>query len=202
MFRRKKREGFSLIELLIVIFLVSLLMTAVTGIFLYMFNSYRTIRTMQKDVESAQFALNTMTKTLRTSTIMVPNGSSALEDTSNPYDTSIVRAYDYSTGKCFVYSFDAGTKTLRSGSGSPSNTDTPEKARQSCNFSTISLSPLVTGKVEGNFHVVPSLYDADVANRRVGRVTVGMKVATDAGHPVDIQSTVSLHDYGYVQLGQ
>lgn len=196
----KKQKGFSLVELLVVVFMSSLILVAITGLFMYIFGSYRSIRTMQKDVENAQFALNTMSKTLRTSTVMQPTGSTATEEGS-VQSAATIYAYDYSTQRCFIFRFSGSA--LLSGSGATSGADDIER-RHNCNFSNSgvagSLQELTTGTVNGQFYIIPSGDEAS-GTHRVGRVSISMEANSELAHPVDLQTTVSLHDYTYVGLG-
>ncbi|PJA87728.1 MAG: hypothetical protein CO140_02745, partial [Candidatus Moranbacteria bacterium CG_4_9_14_3_um_filter_40_7] len=60
-------KGFTLIEMMIAIFIFSLMMIAVTEIFSSSFGGYGNARNIQKDLEDAQFVMGQIAKTLRTS---------------------------------------------------------------------------------------------------------------------------------------
>lgn len=203
---QKTRRGFSLTELILVMLLTSILLLAITGLFGSMFKTYRTARTMQRDVENAQFAMNSIAKTLRTSTIMKPKaGAGAEEETSNITDAKTLYIYDYSKSSCIIFKYSEGKETLYSlafSSSTPDEND-PEKSRRGCNFGDNEGgmqddedNALTTGDVDARFTVVPS----DDSPKRVGKATVAIGVRTDPNHPVHLQTSVSLHDYVYVGL--
>ncbi len=178
---KRVKKGFTLVELIMAIFVFSLLMTAVTGIFVKLYWSYRNAKAIQRDAENAQFALNMMAKTLRTSRIIIPaTNSSAAAD---------ITVYDYSrpSFKCIRYRFNAGS--LQTGSF-----DAADEA--SCSVSDQNLAPMTTGIVTGQFNIIQNSVSA------VGKVTISMEVCPPGGcsggdisDRVRIQSAVSLRNY-------
>jgi len=178
-----KKNGFTLIEVLVSIFIFSLLMIVTFDFFSSSVFGYRNSKAIQKDLESAQYAMNIMTKTLRTSKVI---------DSSS----SMIRIYDYSrkTEKCIVYRF-AGNKLV---SGSSNVADTEETlCTPALSIQTKEMATNYINKFE--FSVMPSSADPKV----VGRVTISAEVCATlncAGtvygekDAARIQSTVSLRN--------
>lgn len=169
-------RGFTLIEVVVAMFIFVIIMTTVSGIFGRAFQGYRGAKAIQRDLEAAQYAINLMAKSLRTSSIISNSPTS-------------VNIYDHSQDKCIVYRFDSDNK-LKISSANPSFPGD----KDTCTFSG-TLSDMTTGYVAGNFLVVPSLAGI------VGKVTVSIKVCPPTGctgSPRDeakIQTSVSLRDY-------
>lgn len=175
-------QGFTLVEILVALFIFVILMVGVSQIFGAAFFGYRNTRAVQKDLENAQFTLNSMVKMLRTSTVVSPAAS----------NTNRVRFYDYSQGLCIEYWIDGGNKTLSVISASTSDSDQCKLA----NFPAGSFAPLTSGNVSGTFVLTPS--DGTSSPKVVGKVTVSLQIQEAQTHAARIQSSVSLRDYGNV----
>jgi len=182
-----KKNGFTLIEVLVSIFIFSLLMVVTFDFFSSSVFGYRNSKAIQRDLESAQYAMNIMTKTLRTSKVIDSN-------------LNMIRVYDYSrktgTGKCIVYQF-SGDKLV---SGSSNVADTNETL---CTSALLIQTKEITASYINNFefNVVPS--SATSSPKMVGRVTISAEVCATlncAGtvygekDVARIQSTVSLRN--------
>jgi len=179
-----KKNGFTLIEVLVSIFIFSLLMIVAFNFFGSSIFGYRNSKSIQKDLESAQYAMNIITKTLRTSKVIDSN-------------SNMIRVYDYSriTGKCILYQF-SGNK-LFSGSSTAANFD--EKL---CASASITTKEMATNYIN-NFHFSVVLSSATTDPKVVGRVTISAEVCatnscagTTYGEKdmARIQSTVSLRN--------
>ncbi|MEN8252644.1 MAG: prepilin-type N-terminal cleavage/methylation domain-containing protein, partial [Patescibacteria group bacterium] len=88
--KKKRKKGFTLIEMMISIFIFALMMTAVAGIFARHIIAYKQTRLMANDLENAQFALNYLAKTLRTASIVgsgtgLAKGSTLIDRDQNGY---------------------------------------------------------------------------------------------------------------------
>jgi prepilin-type N-terminal cleavage/methylation domain-containing protein len=68
----QKSAGFTLIEVMVALFVFLIIMLAMSQTFTQTFAGYRNVKAVQRDVENAQFALNLMAKELRTSTWSAP----------------------------------------------------------------------------------------------------------------------------------
>lgn len=161
----KNKKGFTLLEVVIAMFVFVLVMMASTATFARAFRAYGDAKDIQENMENAQYAMNLMAKTFRTSSVM---------DSGSNY----VEVYDYSQEKCFNYSF-SGTELVRA-EGSGSDPD---------NCSTSGSAIMTSGDVTGVFDVEESEEDVSV-----GKITVSMTI-TKGSNTVHLQTTTSLRDY-------
>jgi prepilin-type N-terminal cleavage/methylation domain-containing protein len=74
-FFKTHKKGFTLIEMMVSIFIFSFIMVVIGTVFASQFKTYKDTRDIQGDLENAQFALNYVSKTLRTAE-MIGYGSS------------------------------------------------------------------------------------------------------------------------------
>lgn len=182
-FWKKSYRGLTLIEVLVSLFIFSLMMVAVSQIFSKAFSGYRSTRATQRDVENAQYDLNLISKELRTSTVVAP--------LSGPFPRSsqTVKFYDHSQGRCFYYRIDATTKALQVASASSTG---PADCTTKNVGTPVTIS---TGTVSGSFRVTPS---QGGGSKRIGKVTVSLRISEDATHYANIQTTASLRDFGNI----
>lgn len=180
---RKTKKGFSLLEVMIVVFIFALMMTAVTAYFAKMAVVNQNTKRLQRNLEDAQLAFNLIGKTLRTAVIVVPAAASTNAQT--------IRLYDYSQGTCIEYAFSGNTITTKSASG-PSNASDDEKVwcQGALLGTAASIVQIADGAtVSGKFMVTPS------TNTVAGRVTMAARVSRGANLSSSIQTTVSLRNF-------
>lgn len=179
--RKKSIKGFTLIEMIISMAILVIMSTAIAGTFASGFSSYGSSRELQRNLETAQYALNTLEKLLRTST---------LRDTMDGLRTNIV-FYDYSSGRCFQYRIHANSLQARWYSDVFANCSAG-------GFGASSYSNITNGHIQGNFQVTNSV--PTVGSKKIGRVTVNLSVKKDSASTKEtrIQATASLRDYSYV----
>lgn len=189
---RKSYKGLTLIEVLVSLFIFSIMMAATAEIFTKAFSGYRNTRAIQRDVENAQYALNLISKELRTSTVVAPLTGPF------PRNSSSVKFYDHSQGRCFYYRINTTAKALQVASAlstGPADCTT----RNVGTPATIS-----TGTVSGSFRVTPSCSSVVTSGctgvKRVGKVTISLDISEGTGstHKAQIQTTSSLRDFGYI----
>lgn len=187
----RSKKGFTLVEVLVAMFIFTIAMVAISEIFVSFIRSYRTARVMQKDLQDAQQASNYISKTLRTSTVM-----------SGSEDSSVIVIYDYSQGKCIQYKFaeDGLFMNIQSPAEDvedPIKPDTCDGLFGSSDDET----KLIDGEVIENGKFVRSIssgYDDDGGGdntAKVGIVTVLISLKTGHGAPLNIQTSASLRDY-------
>ena len=166
---RKKEKGFTLIEVLVATFVFVIVMSSVSQIFVSAFTAYRREKIIQNNLENAQFAMNTMAKELRGSSIVSSGASS-------------VKFYNYGEKTCYSYSITGGElRTIKQSSAD----------FITCQNATLTLATVVVKDVTaGSFVVTPS-----ALNTTVGKVTLSLQVGSVGKNPVNIQTTVSLRDY-------
>jgi len=171
----KKYQGFTLIETVVSMFIFVLMIAATAQIFTQSFSGYRYEKSVQNDLESAQFAINTMAKELRTSSIASASSSS-------------VKFIDYSQSTCFDYEITGTTLTVASQGGA-------EKVSDCGSYGSPTV--VARGIVGGAFAVTESRSSGP---QRIGRVTLSLQIGTGATHQANIQTSVSLRDYGNAGL--
>ncbi len=171
----KKHSGFTLTEVLVSLFLFVILIAAIAQIFTSAFTGYRYTKTVQRDLEAAQFAMNTIAKELRTGSIVSSSGS-----------RSSVQFYDHSQGVCFEYRVSGGNLEVARSNATGVN-----------DCSSLNLSSFTTvagGIVSGGFFVTPS--DGTSSPKRVGRITISLEIGEGDTHRARVQTSASLRDYG------
>jgi prepilin-type N-terminal cleavage/methylation domain-containing protein len=171
-----KMKGFTLIEVVVSLFVFSLLMIAVSQTFAVFIQSYREARSIQRDVENIQYVLNSLSKELRTSTVISSNSSS-------------MKFYDYSQKECMQYRIASGSLSMRRESMDDIDTCT-------ANDISGSYTAVSSGTVTGSMIVDPST----ISPLHVGKITFSFKITEDNKHTAYIQTTVSLRDFGYIEL--
>ncbi len=177
----KQRRGFSLIEVLVSIFIFAIIMTATANIFGHTVKSYRYARASQAALEDAQFAMNRIAKSLRTSSVQSvgPGGQSI-----------IIYDYSRSGGACVRYRI-TGNAITEEVKQLNYNTDDILNCNSSA-FTGVAPATLTTHDVQGAFVATASDYD----QKHAGRVSMVFVVKdVHNGAPVYLQTTVSLRDY-------
>jgi len=170
------KKGFSLIELMVAMFVFSIVMTATTGFFSSSALSYRNAREIQRNLEDAQFAMNLMAKSLRTSKILSCEGSPC----------STVRVYDYSQDKCIEYSLKNNLIYIQK---APEGTTEEECEGEGYLMDPEEQMGATFVSSRSSFYVIPS------SPTQVGKATISLEICSDAVCAKDkarIQSSVSL----------
>jgi prepilin-type N-terminal cleavage/methylation domain-containing protein len=189
--KKYSRKGFTLIELLISIVIFVIMMVGITQIFFSSFQSYNKNKMIQRDLESAQQALNLIAKTLRTSKIKFPVADTAVGNSIVVFDDS------HTGNKCIKYSLDNGRireqstadteAACSSGSAFPANytylTDSLNVFVNTLNFATTLTTTSKMGKVTINAAACPTVAACAAGNDKI-----------------NIQTTVSLRDYSNAGL--
>ena len=174
-------RGFTLIEILVSTFVFLLVITTVSVVFSSEILAYRSAKAIQRDLENAQFAINLIAKTLRTSTII----SESL---------SRVHVYDFSQAECIEFRFQNDAVETRATAVTNGDFTT-----NGCGVAPNgNWASLTTGVVEGEFAVLPS---SETPSKVIGQATISMTIYPPGGSSapeddkVRIQTTVSLRDY-------
>lgn len=179
-FSRTNRRGFTLIEVMISLAVFLIIMLAMSQTFTQAFAGYKNVKSVQRDTENAQFALNLMAKELRTSSIVSPSSGGVL--------TSAVKFYDYSQGLCLEYRISASALQVAKAAVATFN---------DCVATSLgSYVTVTTGTVTGGFIITPSV----ISPQSVGKVTASLQINEGPNHTAYIQTTSSLRDYGYIGL--
>ncbi|MFA7209735.1 MAG: prepilin-type N-terminal cleavage/methylation domain-containing protein [Parcubacteria group bacterium] len=188
--KRNKYKGFSLMEMVVAIFVFSLVMTTATAIFVKVAGARKKTKAIQKDVEDVRFVMEQMAKTLRTSTVMYVKPIAGVSHSQD------IQVYDNSQGRCIEYRIYDQKIQSRTGTSSDSNGDGKVDG---CSFVNVPFGDMVGANVgDLKFDVIKS----DSLTNKIGKVTISAQVCyggstTCAGSSdvVRIQTTVSLRDY-------
>lgn len=190
------RKGFTLVETLIAIFIFSLIMTMISGIFADFMKNYFVQRENQKNVENAIYILSLMEKTIRTSVVYTK--SSATVNNINTDGTVVpvldfkvndgnrLMLYDNSQLKCIVYHFDSVLKKIEVASAAG------DSIADCGDFSSINAYTPLTARDIENVWVQGWASGAGAA----GRITVTIAVKEIGQvNPLTASMTASLRDF-------
>lgn len=180
----KPQKGFSLVETLIAVLIFSLAAVIITQTFGSLIKSYVTAKKSQSSAENAQYALNLMEKTIRTSTIKTANSTGILDFSGA--DTSMLKLFDNSQSRCMAYRFSSNKieKLTK---------PTTDKDISSCgdfvagyDVSDLTSSIVESMKVKGEVSSVG----------RAGKVSVSLAVREPGLiNPLNVAMTVSLRNF-------
>lgn len=172
---RKTKKGFTLVETVVAILIFSISFTMLAATFSSFLKNYNEAKRNQRNVENAQYAMNLMAKTIRTSTLV--SNETLIQDFP-------LVGYDHSQGACVKYIYDATEKKLQyqeaAGITSPADCE------------TASYDEDVTDLTESNIESA-SVYAilTDTAAHKFGRVTISLSVG-NSEKSFPIQMSVSL----------
>jgi prepilin-type N-terminal cleavage/methylation domain-containing protein len=195
----RTQRGFSLIELVLAMAAFTIIIMGTMRVVAIGSKSYRGVKTVQTNLETAQFALNTMGKELRGSNIVSSNA------------TSVV-FFEYVQSRCIQYSFVGPnppsaspniTLVRRSRPFATTPTTSPVAGRDDCATNGVGVGAatetLVTGLTSYALVANPSRTLLDPLGPLMGYVTVSLTVGT-GGLAATVQTTVSLRDFQYVGI--
>lgn len=175
--RIKNKKGFSLLEMLIAMFIFVLIILASVSVFAAINKSRRDIKSKQQNIETASAAMELMAKSIRMNTAARNVGTGRME------------FYNAQSGRCTRYDFNASTKILRYSTATPEEEGTPPVTIfESCIDGSVPYGSYVnlvsTGLQDVRFDVVES--DEDT----IGRAIINMKL-----NDIWLQNSVSFRDY-------
>jgi len=182
-------KGFTLIEMLVSTFIFSITISAIVIIFSRQTASFSYVREQQRNIENAQYAVNFMAKTLRTSSFaMLANGG----------QTIYVYDFSHQSGQpCYRFDTRGGTVSVATTTAAGTSVD-------SCADDSRYSSPendLTTGFVSGVFEARKTERNnsSTATNEmQVGLITVSLSVQDSdsaSTKPTVLQTSVSLRDY-------
>ncbi len=166
------RKGFSLVELLVAIFIFSLMITVLTAAFSKVIIARKKTKDVQKSLEAARTAVQIMAKDMRNSTDLKPNGN-----------TATITMFSNFQEKCLGYRFYDGRLQSSSDVGNSGSETEPNCASSGSNW-----KDMIPSDVSGSFIVIRS------EEGTVGKVTINMAVGK-SGSQQYMQTTVSFRDY-------
>lgn len=177
------KQGFTLLELMISIFIFSVVVVVVATIFSRGMVAYQYANSVQKGLEEAQFTMGQIAKVLRTSSIILPTGTTIATGTT-------ITVFDASQTKCVKYIISGGVVSQQKSLSI--NMDPSDWCGGVSYGAVVPMTNLDNGKITGSFSAVKSTY----APPKVGRASMVFVItAPNGSSSVHIQSSVSLRDY-------
>lgn len=170
--KNKNRKGFSFVEILIAIFIFCLVMTSVITIFLKIVDAQKRAVSMQRNLESAKFALEEMSKIIKASQIISCNKNPS-SSCSTPINS--IEMFNYSQKRCIQYK-----KSTESGSGKAifETASYPKDSPGECIDSFTDHANIIGNTTVNNSFL--EKINFNVTNEiKPGRVTVSMEVCSD-----------------------
>lgn len=181
----KKSQGFSLLEVLLSVFIFSVIMLGVTSYFVSIVATNQNSKRLQQNLEDIRFAMNRIAKVLRTSVVVIPTSMS---------NVTTIRVFDYSQSKCLQYAFEGDSISEYSKDLPVGQSDEKSWCASATGFTQSVLMDVASGaNMSGQFVAVPS-DDGSGGSEFAGRVTMNAKV-TRQGNSSTVQTTVSLRNY-------
>lgn len=180
---KNKLKGFSLLELLISIFIFTLIIVTSISVFAGVVLARQKNRVMQKNLEEGRTALETMAKNIRMSRKLTTNGT-----------TDQIVMFNNSQDRCIAYFFDSTDKSLKTEQaapdGSPSEDDYPD-----CSGVTVINDPIIpSDNITGSFDVVETNSDSSLGDIKIGKATIRLTIGS-GDQAQNMQTTVSFRDY-------
>lgn len=177
--KKNKYNAFSLMELLVAMFIFVIVTTVVIGTFGNMVNVKKKAKNVQQNLENTKYAMELMAKSIR---------MSSKTDYITPENDQSIFMYNSSEGKCVSYQFSGGS-LQRGVSG--------EDYDSCVSGSSFTYTQITPENITGKFAVTPSNHS------RMGKVTISIVVSTGNGSSSDTirsQTTVSLRSYDEVGI--
>lgn len=201
--KRAGRQGISLIEILVTVFIFSLIMTVAVTSFSTFFRTRKTSREIQRGLEESRAALETMAKNIRMSSKLTAYDVSGNPKSCDPNfgcESQRISMFNNTQKQCIVYEFSGGK--LRGKFVAPATVGTPpnEQADPDSCIAQIGTSPLVDddniineGNVSGSFYVFPTV-PVTSTDGKIGKATMRVDVTSGSVNS-HIQTTVSFRDF-------
>ena len=172
---QKSKHGFSLIEVIVSVAVFSLAITMLMGTFSGFLKNYSGAKKIQRDVENAQYAMNLMVKTIRTSEVSLVS-------------SSVLNTFDYSqaSGNCIKYKIDGDMVQSR-----VSNQGVPATKLSECVWSGTDTVNQMTpnNEIISSDSSITATPSAGVTR---GKVTIVLSVQGSTTTAIPIQMSVSL----------
>lgn len=182
-----KKRGFSLIEVIVAMFISTVIILSVTAAFASAFRAQKKAREVQKSIEEAKATLEYMAKIIRmSSNIKELDGGAS------------VHMYNKSTNQCVKYSFDSNGKKISSQTCAVDEDDVKDLDKGPCYYKVgfdekpcSSDSSYGTSVYITNSDINDAQFFVSVAD--IKRVTIRMEMEEDEN--AKLQTTVSSRDY-------
>ncbi|EKD58524.1 MAG: hypothetical protein ACD_56C00110G0017 [uncultured bacterium] len=178
------RKGFSLPETLVAILIFSIVMTMLSGSFASFLKVHIAEKNNQKALEGAQYALNLMEKTIRTSVLSTTNGSTLVFAGA---DQGKIKLFDNSQSKCLAYLYDSAEMKIKMLTKVTSDVDIDGCGNFSDGYVTTDLTAanIISVAADGK---VSSVGDP-------GKISISLTVKEGNGQPMVVGTTASLRAF-------
>ena len=174
-----KHKGFTLVEMLVSLFIFSIVATIVIASFVQMVKVRQETKTIQQDMEDARTAMELMAKNIRMSSNVSSNVSS-----------NAIYMFNNSQGECISYEISGGA-IKQSAMTVPAGSD--GSYCLSSNFNSSSYVSISSSDIGS-----PSSFSVtSTSPTEMGKVTMEFTVQNGSDKE-NIQTTVSLRDYAEV----
>jgi|WetSurMetagenome_2_1015567.scaffolds.fasta_scaffold308821_1 prepilin-type N-terminal cleavage/methylation domain-containing protein len=177
------RQGFSMMELLVAMFISTLIMVTVVSAFASAFRAQKIARSTQRNIEDAKISLEYMAKIIRMSSNLT---ATSISDVSM-YNKSL-------GGKCVKFTYNSGVITESSCAPTAASADNPCSIGNvsDCSSGAYETVDIINTLDNAAFYIPAYLPPAAYPNP-IKRVTIRMKMKNDDN--ANLQTTVSLRDY-------
>ena len=196
----KKNAGFSLTEMLVAMFVFSLVITIVFTAFSGLAGNKKQATATQKNMEDAKAAFEYMAKTIRMSSYFTQqNGGCASVDNDGNGDKNCttIQMYNNSTGKCVAFLFEtktANTHKLKIFEADPKGEDGYKECYKNDDLTNGYVGEMQTGFSNGHFWIQGYKNELNNSNGTVGGDIIGVGKVTISGELMQQRGTQDEYD--------
>lgn len=174
---QKNYSGFSLLEMMISMFIFVLAIVTAVSIFSSVSFTRKNSREIQKNMEDARTALDLMAKNMRMSIGL--NGT-----------TSMIYMFNTSQGNCVSYKFESSKLKIAQKIPDASFSEAERCNTTNMTYNSSDYVDIIQNDVSGSFAIVPT---SITSPKTVGKATI---ILTIDG--VNMQTSVSFRDYNNI----
>lgn len=189
--KSKSKKGFSLVEMLITVFVSTLIILSVVATFAGVMRSRKKARDIQQNMENARSAMDLMAKTIRMSSKV----------STNPSNPIVVYMYNNSTGQCVSFIRRSGVGQIEMGTQRAlSITDKSDSKYRNCRPGVVGdydYSPITSLNENSKPVLLFEVTQSDVNSTLsiIGKATILVSL-----NDINLQTSVSFRDYGDFDL--
>ncbi len=181
----KKYKGFSFIEMMVTVFVFSIVVTTSLAVFVNVSTTQKRSEEVQKHMEDLRLTLELMAKNIRMSSVDV--SGTGVQEVQDLY------FYNYSQGKCINYCITNTNIYSREIEVTRSDyLDCHDAFLGNCETNGFSMINL-DSEIAGNFRVIPT-DETPTGNAGLATVSIEFNDSEDK-----MQTTVSLRDYQFTE---
>lgn len=174
--QNKNYPGFSLLEMMISMFIFVLTIITAVSIFSNVSFTRKNSREIQRNMEDARTALDLMAKNMRMSIGLVDDGDQR------------IYMFNTSQNSCVSYMFSGGR--LQMSQVFPTSSLSEDQKCLPANVSYVNYQDIIQSNVSGSFIIIPT---SITTPKTVGKATIVLAI-----DGVNIQTSVSFRDYNNI----